>query len=343
MQISGNEMRGVVACNVDAQSLDDRSKELGVRDLHVHYPAYTPVATVVRSESILKKPRVGSVFFNNTVANGKLKSSKVLKHLQDQFEKSADHLKTLGGKEKTQILMQMRCEFAREAEASQAIEHKLIMPVPGSSEISSCGIQSVRKSILERRGYKFATSNISKARSSVLAVFGRMHLETVLEQVIEQTKGALKTYMTAIDDVLIYETMAIESIKGQQKVISRLTQKRSLIGCYPVHLPDDGDEDDEEEDEYIIDYDEEEEEQDDHYSCFEKVCVESPIVDSFDLDSDDEIEEEPESEEGSQKEEEEDEDEEYGFMRFHWDFGANPADEVKRYKGYLSIIEYCEY
>lgn len=98
------------------RSLDDRSKELGVRDLHVHYPAYTPVATVVRSESIFKKPRVGSVFFNNTVANGKLKSSKVLKHLQDQFEKSADHLKTLGGKEKTQILMQMRCEFAREAE-----------------------------------------------------------------------------------------------------------------------------------------------------------------------------------------------------------------------------------
>lgn len=211
------------------------------------------------------------------------------------------------------------------------IEHKLIMPVPGSSEISSCGIQSVRKSILERRGYKFATSNISKARSSVLAVFGRMHLETVLEQVIEQTKGALKTYMTAIDDVLIYETMAIESIKGQQKVISRLTQKRSLIGCYPVHLPDDGDEDDEEEDEYIIDYDEEEEEQDDHYSCFEKVCVESPIVDSFDLDSDDEIEEEPESEEGSQKEEEEDEDEEYGFMRFHWDFGTSLPPLTTRY------------
>lgn len=180
---------------------------------------------------------------------------------------------------------------------------------------------------MERRGGRFATSNIFKARRLVIAVFGRIHFETVLEQVIQHAKAALKTYMTALDDLLIYEVMAIALIKEQQKCISRLTQKRSLIGCYPIHLPGDDDEDDEEGDEYIVDYDEEEEEEYEHYNIHEKVCVEAPITDSSELDSDAEVEDEVEIEptEGADYDEDgpERKEEEYGFMKFHWNFGTS--------------------
>lgn len=65
------------------------------------------------------KPRVGSILFDNSVAKDKLRSSKVLKDLQDQFEKAIDQLKGQGGKEKRGMLMQIRGEFAGEAELTR--------------------------------------------------------------------------------------------------------------------------------------------------------------------------------------------------------------------------------
>lgn len=209
------------------------------------------------------------------------------------------------------------------------LDHNCIM---SGGEISSCGIKTVRKAILEQRGCRFNTSNVFEARRLVLAVFGRIHNETMLKQAIQRNKTALKTQ--ALDDLLIYEVMATASIKEQQKCISRLSQKRSLIGCYPIHLPGDDNEDVEEgeaNDEYIVDCDEEEKEEYGHYSSLEKVYVEAPIIDNresnSELDSDAEIEDEFETEpnEGSHDDEDEPKlkEEEYAFMQFHWNFGTS--------------------
>jgi hypothetical protein len=64
-------------------------------------------------------------------------------------------------------------------------------------------------------GGRFATSNIFKIQRLVFVVFGRLHIETMFEQAIQHIKAGLITYMTTLDDLMIYEVLAIASIKEQ--------------------------------------------------------------------------------------------------------------------------------
>ena len=61
-------------------------------------------------------------------------------------------------------------------------DHKCAMP--SGNGVSSCGIKSIRKADLVGQGGRFTTSNIFKNWRLVLAVFGRLHIETMLEQAI---------------------------------------------------------------------------------------------------------------------------------------------------------------
>jgi hypothetical protein len=153
---------------------------------------------------------------------------------------------------------------------------------PDSILVSDSGVKSVRKAIEVRRKGRFSTSSIFWARKLVLAVFGRIHLETKLQHAIIQTKEALQIYMEAQTDNHIYVINAVAMIRNQEKNIRRIIHKNSLIGCYPPYLPGDEDENQDSKEEdvestiYIVDDEEEgsSEEDDDG-----EVNVESPISD----------------------------------------------------------------
>lgn len=85
----------------------------------MHYTDYMSMSSMARAKTFFKKSRIESVWFNNLVAREKLRSSNILKELQDKFEKATNQLKAQGGKEKRQMLMQVHKEFEGEAELAR--------------------------------------------------------------------------------------------------------------------------------------------------------------------------------------------------------------------------------
>ncbi|CAO2200018.1 unnamed protein product [Urochloa humidicola] len=118
-------------------------------------------------------------------------------------------------------------EHHRPADHSVAIH-------PDDGTISWPAIEGIRHSIKERLGNKLPMDDtLVKVQSHVLGVFGRYHFESKLQDVLENARALLQQYM--LDPTT--KAQVILSIKSQLDVLTRLMNKRSLVGCYPIDLP----------------------------------------------------------------------------------------------------------
>uniref|UniRef100_A0A0D3GKS5 Uncharacterized protein n=1 Tax=Oryza barthii TaxID=65489 RepID=A0A0D3GKS5_9ORYZ len=97
-------------------------------------------------------------------------------------------------------------------------------------------IHGLVQNIRNMMGSKLTSNDtLANSRTFLLGVTGRYQFEHKVQEVLEKTRSAIQQFMTDPTS----RSQVVMDIRSQLEVLTRLMNKKSLIGSYPINMPGD--------------------------------------------------------------------------------------------------------
>uniref|UniRef100_I1Q585 Uncharacterized protein n=1 Tax=Oryza glaberrima TaxID=4538 RepID=I1Q585_ORYGL len=272
-ELSDGKAQGLVWSHSDALDITHHYQSLGLREIRFLYSEFISLRCVQDMEYMIARTPLSMRVLNPDVAKEK---SRMLSKLNGYCCSLREALRQVQAGGNLVEMFNLRSKFAQEHELCtcrtellrqmkvDALNRVLVLGLgEGASSAHSADmiwilkhhrpdeyavavnddgtvswpiIHGLVQNIRNMMGSKLTSNDtLANSRTFLLGVTGRYQFEHKVQEVLEKTRSAIQQFMTDPTS----RSQVVMDIRSQLEVLTRLMNKKSLIGSYPINMPGD--------------------------------------------------------------------------------------------------------
>uniref|UniRef100_A0A0E0E6B3 Uncharacterized protein n=1 Tax=Oryza meridionalis TaxID=40149 RepID=A0A0E0E6B3_9ORYZ len=256
-ELSDGEAQGLVWSHSDALDITHHYQSLGLHEIRFLYSEFISLRCVQDMEYMLARTPLSMRLNGYCCSLGEaLRQVQAGGNLVEMF-----NLRSKFAQEhelctcRTELLRQMKVDAlnrvlvlglgegassAHSADMIWILKHhrpdEYAVAVNDDGTVSWPIIHGLVQNIRNMMGSKLTSNDtLANTRTFLLGVTGRFQFEHKVQEVLEKTRSAIQQFMTDPTS----RSQVVMDIRSQLEVLTRLMNKKSLIGSYPINMPGD--------------------------------------------------------------------------------------------------------